>query len=77
MVPLRSPSGTYADPTKTEASSNAKGCSLCGINTYRSGDAAPENNKCLPIPDGEHRFLVVAQPASGTGNGHRSCIIWM
>lgn len=30
----------------------AKGCSMCATGTYRSGDAAPENNECKQIPAG-------------------------
>lgn len=47
-----SPSGTWANATLTEATTNAKGCSLCPSGTYRTGDAAPENNACRRIPPG-------------------------
>jgi len=41
-----SPAGSFLEgPTKV--------CELCPLDTYRSGDATPENNVCKPVPAGE------------------------
>lgn len=42
-----SPSGTFL-PDDTAA------CELCPEDTYRAGDATPENNVCKPVPAGAH-----------------------
>lgn len=52
LCSMCSPSGTWANATLTEATTSAKGCSLCPSGTYRTGDAAPENNACRRIPPG-------------------------
>jgi len=63
LLPHCSPSGTWANPDLTEATTGAKGCSLCPSGQYRSGDAAPENNMCRQIPPGGELRL-------GTAVGH-------
>lgn len=52
---LCSPSGTFANTTKTQDLAAAVGCSLCPTGTFRSGDAAPENNVCRTVPPGVQR----------------------
>lgn len=48
-----SPSGTFL-PDDTAA------CELCPEDTYRAGDATPENNVCKPVPAGAHWVGLVA-----------------
>lgn len=40
------PAGTFGAADATLA------CQPCAANTYRSGDASPENNECRPVPAG-------------------------
>ena len=47
-LPCCSPPGQYTDELNTADSV----CRACPAGTYRSGDAAPENNACRPIPAG-------------------------
>ena len=47
-LPRRSPAGRYTDGLHTADSV----CRPCPAGSFRSGDAAPENNACHPIPAG-------------------------
>jgi hypothetical protein len=40
-----SPAGTFLTP-------GDQGCQTCPDDSYRTGDATPENNECKPIPPG-------------------------
>lgn len=48
-------------PVDTEA------CQLCAEDTYRAGDATPENNICKPVPAGEQE--AVRRVVAGVGAG--------
>lgn len=52
-APHCSPAGTYkpAEPADPIAGPWTT-CTACPSDTYRSGDATPENNECRPIPAG-------------------------
>ena len=59
-----SPAGQYA-----KLVSGTYVCTACKANYYRSGDASPNNNMCLPVPAG-YREMTNADRSTAQISGH-------